>query len=230
MGLKNELLKGVDLFSALDDSQLDTIASMLIEKTYRKSDIILMEDDDTNQSLFIIAKGEVKVVLTAEDGREAILASLKEGDFFGEMSLLDGEPRSATVRAVEESRLLTIRREDFLLAMKKQPDLALTLLAEMSRRLRKSNRQISSLALMRVYGRVAATLLQLMEERGVRTKAKDGTSIIIVKERPTQQFIADMSGTTRETVSRVLNYFQKKGYIVMDGKDLLILQEEELKT
>ncbi|MDQ3003313.1 MAG: Crp/Fnr family transcriptional regulator [Fibrobacterota bacterium] len=230
MGLKNDLLKGVDLFSALDDTQVETIAQMVIEKTYPKGDIILMEDEDTNQSLFIIAKGEVKVVLTAEDGREAILASLKEGDFFGEMALLDGEPRSATVRAVEESRLLTIRREDFLLAMKKQPDLALTLLSEMSGRLRKSNRQISSLALMRVYGRVAATLLQLMEERGIRTKTKDGKSIIVVKDRPTQQFIADMSGTTRETVSRVLNFFQKKGYIVLDGKDLLILQEDELKT
>jgi CRP/FNR family cyclic AMP-dependent transcriptional regulator len=230
MGLKTDLLKGVDLFSALDDQQLDTIAAMIIEKSYRKGDIILMEDDESNQSLFIIAKGEVKVVLTAEDGREAILASLKEGDFFGEMSLLDQEPRSATVRAVEESRLLTIRREDFLQAMKKQPDLALTLLAEMSRRLRKSNRQISSLALMRVYGRVAATLLQLMEERGIRSKTKDGKSMIVVKDRPTQQFIADMSGTTRETVSRVLNFFQKKGYIVLDGKDLLILQEDELKT
>jgi CRP/FNR family transcriptional regulator, cyclic AMP receptor protein len=230
MGLKTDLLKGVDLFSALDDQQLDTVAQMIIEKAYRKADIILMEDDDSNQSLFIIAKGEVKVVLTAEDGREAILASLKEGDFFGEMSLLDGEPRSATVRAVEDSRLLTIRREDFLTAMKKQPDLALTLLGEMSRRQRKSNRQISSLALMRVYGRVAATLLQLMEERGIRTKTKDGKSISVVKDRPTQQFIADMSGTTRETVSRVLNFFQKKGYIVLDGKDLLILQEDELKT
>jgi CRP/FNR family cyclic AMP-dependent transcriptional regulator len=230
MGLKTDLLKGVDLFSALDDHQLETVAQMVIEKSYRKSDIILMEDDETSQSLFIIAKGEVKVVLTAEDGREAILASLKEGDFFGEMSLLDGEPRSATVRAVEDSRLLTIRREDFLAAMKKQPDLSLTLLGEMSRRLRKSNRQISSLALMRVYGRVAATLLQLMEERGIRSKTKEGKSMIVVKDRPTQQFIADMSGTTRETVSRVLNFFQKKGYIVLDGKDLLILQEDELKT
>ncbi len=230
MALKNELLRGVDLFSALDDAQVDTLASMIIEKGFKKGEIILMEDDDTSQSLFIIAKGEVKVVLTAEDGREAILASLKEGDFFGEMSLLDGEPRSATVRAVEDSRLLTIRREDFLSALRRQPDLALTLLGEMSKRLRRSNRQISSLALMRVYGRVAATLLQLMEERGMRTKSKDGQSIIVVKDRPTQQFIADMSGTTRETVSRVLNYFQKKGYIVLDGKDLLILQEEELKT
>lgn len=230
MGLKNELLKGVDLFSALDDSHLDVIAQMIIEKNFRKSEIILMEDDDSNQSLFIIAKGEVKVVLTAEDGREAILATLKEGEFFGEMALLDGEPRSATVRAVEDSRLLTIRREDFLATVKKQPDLALTLLSEMSRRLRKSNRQISSLALMKVYGRVAATLLQLMEERGMRSKTKDGKSIIVVKDRPTQQSIAEMSGTTRETVSRVLNYFQKKGYIVLDGKDLLILQEEELKT
>ncbi len=230
MGLKNELLRGVDLFSALDDTQLDVMAAMVIEKSFRKGEIILHEDDDSSQSLFIIAKGEVKVVLTAEDGREAILASLKEGEFFGEMSLLDGEPRSATVRAVEDSRLLTIRREEFLNVMRKQPDLSLTLLGEMSRRLRKSNRQISSLALMRVYGRVAATLLQLMEERGIRTKTKDGKSIIIVKDKPTQQFIADMSGTTRETVSRVLNFFQKKGYIVLDGKDLLILHEEELKT
>jgi CRP/FNR family transcriptional regulator, cyclic AMP receptor protein len=230
MGLKNELLKGVDLFSALDDAQLDVISQMTIEKTFRKGDIILLEDDESNHSLFIIAKGEVKVVLTAEDGREAILATLKEGEFFGEMALLDGEPRSATVRAVEDARVLTIRREDFLASVRKQPDLALTLLGEMSRRLRKSNRQISSLALMKVYGRVAATLLQLMEERGMRTKTKDGKNIIIVRDRPTQQSIAEMSGTTRETVSRVLNFFQKKGYIVLDGKDLLILQEEELKT
>jgi CRP/FNR family transcriptional regulator/CRP/FNR family cyclic AMP-dependent transcriptional regulator len=230
MNQKNDPLKGVDLFSALDDAQLATLASMAIDKSYRRGDIILMEDDSSSQSLFIIAKGEVKVVLTAEDGREAILASLKEGDFFGEMSLLDGEPRSATVRAVEDSRLLIIRRDDFMATLRKHPDLSLTLLAEMSRRLRKSNRQISSLALMRVYGRVAAALLQLMEERGVRSRTKDGKSMIVVKERPTQQFIADMAGTTRETVSRVLNYFQKKGYIVLDGKDLLVLQEEELKT
>ncbi len=230
MGLKDELLKGVDLFSALDDSLLEVISKLLIEKNFRKGEIILVEEDDSNQSLFIIAKGEVKVVLTAEDGREAILATLKEGDFFGEMALLDGEPRSATVRAVEESRLLMIRREDFLENVRKQPELALTLLGEMSRRLRKSNRQISSLALMKVYGRVAATLLQLMEERGVRTKTKEGKNIIVVRDRPTQQSIAEMSGTTRETVSRVLNFFQKKGYIVLHGKDLLILQEEELKT
>ena len=230
MAKNTDLLKGVDLFSALDDAQLDTIAQMAFEKSYRRGDIILMEDEDTNQSLFILAKGEVKVFLTAEDGKEAILASLKEGEFFGEMALLDGEPRSATVRAVEDSQLLTIRREEFLQCLKKQPDLALTLLGEMSRRLRKSNRQISSLALMSVYGRVAASILQLMEERGVRSKTKDGTSITVVRDRPTQQHIADMSGTTRETVSRVLNFFQKKGYIVLDGKDLLILQEGELKT
>jgi len=230
MGLKTDLLKGVDLFSAMDDSQLETISKMVIEKTYYKNEIILREEEDTNQSLFILAKGEVKVFLSTDKGREAILATLKEGDFFGEMSLLDGEPRSATVRTVEDSKLLIIRREDFLATIKREPDLALSLLSEMSQRLRKSNRQISSLSLMKVYGRVAATLLQLMEQRGVRTKTKEGKSIVVVKERPTQQSIAEMSGTTRETVSRVLNYFQKKGYIVQDGKDLFILREEELKT
>src|SRR3954467_14929091 len=120
MGQQTELLKGVDLFSSLDDNQIETIAKMGSEKSYKKGDIILMEDDSTNQSFFLIVKGEVKVVLTAEDGREAILASLKEGDFCGEMALLDGDPRPATVRAVDESRLFIIRREDFLAALKKQ--------------------------------------------------------------------------------------------------------------
>ncbi len=225
-----ELLKGVDLFSPLSDGQIEMIAPFVIEKNYSKGDIVLREDDSSGQSLFIIAKGEVKVILTAEGGREAILATLKQGEFFGEMAILDGEPRSATVRTVEDSRILTIRRDDFLSTVKKHPDLALTLLAEMSRRLRKSNRQISSLALMKVYGRVAATILKMVEASGVRAKSKEGKNIIIVRDRPTQQSIAEMSGTTRETVSRVLNYFQKKGYIAIDGKDLLILQEEELKT
>jgi CRP/FNR family cyclic AMP-dependent transcriptional regulator len=226
---KQELLKGVDLFSALENRQLEVIAQMAITKSYDKDETIILEDDDTNQSFFIISRGQVKVYITGVEGREAILALLNEGEFFGEMSLLDGEPRSASVKAVESSELVTIRRDDFVAELKKHPELAMTLLVEMSKRLRKANKHISSLALMTVYGRVAATILQLMEESGRRTKMSDGSLVTVIHSRPSQQQLADMSGTTRETVSRVLSNLQKKGFIAISGKDLIILQESELK-
>jgi CRP/FNR family transcriptional regulator/CRP/FNR family cyclic AMP-dependent transcriptional regulator len=227
---KTDLLKGVDLFSPLSDAQLGYIADMTVEKRYARGDTILLEDDSSNQTFFLLAEGSVKVVLTAEDGREAILATLGEGDFFGEMSLLDGEPRSATVRSVGRSRLLVIHREDFLKSLRKHPDLAQALLVEMSHRLRRSNRQVSSLALMRVCGRVASTLSKLMEERGVRTRTQEGKSIVIVRDRPTHQTIADMSGTTRETVTRVFKLLESKGAISAAGKDLVILEETRLRA
>jgi CRP/FNR family transcriptional regulator/CRP/FNR family cyclic AMP-dependent transcriptional regulator len=226
---KLELLKRVDLFSVLSDSQLEVLSRMAFAKKYTKDEIILLEDDSSNQSFFIISRGKVKVFLTGVDGREAILAILNEGEFFGEMSLIDGEPRSASVKAVEVSELVTIRREDFLISLKKMPELTMALLEEMSKRLRKANKHISNLALMTVYGRVAATILQLMEEQGIRRKSQDGTHVVVIHQRPSQQQLADMAGTTRETVSRVLGDLQKKGSISIHGKDLYILQETELK-
>ncbi len=230
MKKKLELLKGVDLFSTLDDKQLASMGEMMRDKTYKKNEIIILEVDDPDPALFVIAEGQVKVSLTSEDGREAIIALLKEGDFFGEMALLDGEPRSATVKAVDDSHVFIIRREDFLQYMKHKPELAMTLLSEMSRRLRKTNRQISSLAMMRVCGRLAGTLLQIMEEKGIRSKTKEGRIITVIHDRPTHQTLAEMSGTSRETVSRMLKHLQDKGYVAINGKDLFILQEEHLRT
>ena len=116
---KVELLQGVDLFSQLDDDQLKTLAGLTITKKYAKDEIILLEEDSANHSFFILAKGQVKVFITGLEGREAIIALLNEGEFFGEMSLLDGQPRSASVKAVENSELVMIRREDFLKELKK---------------------------------------------------------------------------------------------------------------
>ena len=103
------LLKGVDLFSALTDAQIGYIASMTVEQGYERGETILKESE-TSETFFLIASGSVKVIISAEDGRETILATLSEGDFFGEMALLDGEPRSATVRAVGKTKLLLIHR------------------------------------------------------------------------------------------------------------------------
>ncbi|HAO99797.1 MAG TPA: Crp/Fnr family transcriptional regulator [Fibrobacteres bacterium] len=223
------LIKGVDLFSSLTDAQLGYIAGMTVEQIHERGETIFNQADNS-ETFFLIAKGSVKVLLAGEDGREAILATLGEGDFFGEMALLDGEPRSATVRAVAKTRLLVIHREDFLLCLKKHPDLALALLSEMSRRLRAADRQISSLALMRVYGRVATTLLKLMEERGMRVRTREGKPIVVIHGRPTHQTIAAMSGTTRETVTRVFKALEERGAIATDRKSLVILEEDRLRS
>jgi len=225
-----ELLKGVDLFSTLCNEQLETLARLVILQTYDKDETIILEDDESVQALFLIAEGEVKVYMTGVDKRETILTLLSKGDFFGEMSLIDGEPRSASVKAVSPSEVLIIRREHFIQQVRATPDLAMSLLVEMSKRLRKANRQIGSLAMLTVYGRIAGTLLNLVEERGVRIHGENGKMVTVIRNRPTQKQLAEMSGTTRETVSRVLSQLQKKGTISLAGKDLIIHEEDDLKS
>jgi len=224
-----ELLKGVDLFSRLSDGQIEMIADVVNRRKYSKEESIIHEDDDSSHTFFMIASGEVKVYLSGSDGRETILALLGPGDFFGEMALIDGEPRSASVKATCVSELVLIQRNDFIQKLRQFPDLAMSFLEEMSHRLRKANRQISSLSTLTVFGRVAGTLLNLAEERGVRTHFDGGRMVTKIPNKPTQQQLAEMSGTTRETVSRVLNSLKKKGVIAIAGKDLIILEDTGLQ-
>ena len=225
---KAQLLKGVDLFSALSDAQIGQVASTAAEQNYKRGQNIVAQSE-TSDAFFLIAQGSVKVTANAVGGREVILATLGAGDFFGEMALMDGEPRSATVRTVAKTKLFRIDRESFLKSLRRQPDLALALLAEMSRRLRRADLQISSLALMRVWGRVSANILKLVEERRVRTKTQDAKFISIIHNRPTHKTIAAMSGTTRETVTRVFKLLVQRGAIAVPGNDLVILEESLLK-
>lgn len=222
------LLKGVDLFSRLSDEQIEMISEVSNRKKYSREQSIIHESDDASHTFFLIASGEVKVYLSGNDGRETILALLGPGDFFGEMSLIDGEPRSASVKATTTSELIVIQRNDFVKKMREFPDLAMSFLEEFSNRLRKANKQISSLSTLTVFGRIAGTLLNLAEDRGVRTHFNDGRMVTKIPNKPTQQQFAEMSGTTRETVSRVLNSLKKRGVIAIVGKDILILEESEL--
>jgi len=224
-----ELLKGVDLFSGLTEQQLEQLASLVIVSDFSRDETVILEKDESVQALFLIASGEVKVYMTGIDGKETILALLERGDFFGEMSLIDGEPRSASVKAVTAAKLFILRREHFLKLLDTTQGLATGLLMEMSRRLRKANRQIGSLSTMSVYGRVAGTLLSLIEERGVRVHGDDGRMVTVIRNRPTQQQLAEMSGTTRETVSRVFSSLAKKGLVSAVGKDLVITEENLLR-
>jgi len=218
-----ELLKKIPLFSSLKHEELEAINRLSHIKTFPKDQIILLENEE-GDTLFIIIKGKVKVTSFSEHGKEVIFSILYDGDFFGDMSLLDGKPRSASVVAIEESEVQLIRRSEFIRLLDKHPRIALALLEELTSRLRKADERIESLALLDVAGRLTGILLQLAEENS--HKALEGT---VIKSRPTHQELANMAGTTRETVTRILKQLELKGYIMMSGKDITIIDPETFK-
>jgi len=218
------MLRKVPLFSSLKDEELDAINRVSFVKKYPKDMMILLADEE-GDTLFIIIKGKVKITAFSENGKEVIFSIMTESDFFGDMSLLDGKPRSASVVAMEDAELCLLRRDDFNRLIEQYPGIALKLLNELTSRLRRADERIESLALLDVSGRIAGILLQLAEESGKRTP--DGG--VIIRSRPTHQELANMVGTTRETVTRILNQMEHKNYIVMLGKSVTILNTETLK-
>ena len=220
--MHTELLRRVPLFEGLDDNELGAFSQVALLRKFPRERVVIMAEDE-GDTLFVIHSGQVKVSIVSEDGREVILSILVEGDFFGEMSLLDGNPRSANVTTMQDTELLMIRRADFLHLIQKSPQIAIKLLAVLAGRLRKTDRKIEGLALSDVTGRITQTLLQLAEEQGKPTG--DG---ILIPNRPTHQELANMSGTTRETVSRILKRLENQGYICHRGKDLLVVGVDEM--
>jgi len=216
MGRYRELLRNVTVLHDLDEAGLDHIESLLISKHFAK-DAMIVGHEESGDALYLVVEGKAKAVLLGESGREMILYLFKAGDFFGEMSLLDNEPRSASVQCLEDSTVLVLRRESFHRHIEAYPQTALSILREMSARLRRADEIIGSLALLDVYGRVARLLRELADRDGEETD--DG---VLIRERPTQQDIAAMVGTSRETVSRALSDFARRGFLVMTGKQILL--------
>ncbi|MDD5581904.1 MAG: Crp/Fnr family transcriptional regulator [Candidatus Marinimicrobia bacterium] len=210
------LLRQIPLFEDLSDDELAHIAQLIHVKTYEKNKVILLEED-LGDTLFIISKGSVKISRINEDGKEVILSILSDGEFFGEMSILDGESRSANVVALEPSEVFMLKRSDFLDMLEKYPKISIHLLEELARRLRRSDQQIESLSLSDAEHRVANTLIRLAEDLGVHFKGS-----VTIEEIPLQQDIANMAGTSRETVSRMLKMLENKGLITRDGRKLII--------
>ncbi|MDP2983188.1 MAG: Crp/Fnr family transcriptional regulator [Candidatus Latescibacter sp.] len=217
------IFREIPLFSSLKDEELEAIARVSVLKNCPKDTLILIEDEE-GDALFIIREGKVKVTSFSETGKEVIFSILGVGDFFGDMSLLDGKPRSASVISIEESSVYILRRADFHSIIEKHPNIALKLLKELTSRLRKADERIESLAFLDVRGRVAGILLQLAEESGEKTP--EG---IVIRSRPTHQDLANMVGTTRETVTRILKQIENGNYITLSGKDVTILDTERLK-
>ena len=213
---KLSLLQSVPIFSDLSASDLNKIAERMVLRVFTKGQMILLEDD-LGQTFFVIGGGSVKITRLSDDGREVILAMLGESDFFGEMSLLDGAGRSANVVALEASEVLTLARNDFLEILQDYPKISISLLEELTQRIRKSDQQIESLSLSDVEQRIGIALIRLSEELGT---IKRGS--VKIKNLPYQQDIANMAGTSRETVSRTFKLLEEKGLVTREGRKLTI--------
>ena len=218
------LLKFIPIFSELSDNDLLRIARASTKQLYRKDNMILIEEE-IGSTMFVILNGRVKISRISDDGREVILSILGEGDFFGEMSILDGETRSANVVTLEDSEILVIRREDFLQMLHDFPQIAINLLKELAHRLRKSDSQIKSLSLQNATGKVASTLLRIADDSG-----KIHLGQVEIPKLPPQQDLANMAGTSRETISRVIKSLSEKGYCKKMGSKLIIMDYERFRA
>lgn len=218
-----ELVRVVPIFGDLDDNEIKKIAGIGINRKYNKNGIVFLEEEE-GAALFIIISGKVKVVRTDDQGREVILSILGPGDFFGEMAILDGMPRSATVISIDRSELFMVHRREFLQLIEKSPQVAISLLRELTRRLRKSDEQIKSLSLKDAVGRVANVILQLADELGKIKKDQ-----VVIHDFPLQQDLANMAGTSRETISRTIHHFIREGHLEQHGNSIIITNFEKFK-
>jgi len=218
-----ELLKYVSIFSELKDEELEHIVKTGKEKFYRKDSVILFEHESSS-TLLILIKGKAKISHFSEDNKKITSSILSESDIFGEMSLFTGSARSSHVTAEENTRAFLIKREDFIEYLHNFPELAITLLQEMTKRIRAADIKIKSLALKNAEGKIAAVLLQIADEIG---KIKHDT--IEIEKLPVQHDLASLAGTSRETISRTLHSFAKRGFVELDRNKLKIIDYKAFK-
>lgn len=221
---KKSFLGKVPLFGHISSKHINNIYKNIIERKYPKGSYLFFEKEEGN-TLYIVVSGLIKIYKSDVSGRTKTLAYLKEGDFFGEMAMLDEEKRSASACVMEDSLVLILNRSDFQREILNYPEIALKLMKTLSERIRSANKQIEDLTFRNLPGRVASTLLDLSKKYGV--KDNQGTKINL---KLTHQELADMIGTAREVVTSILSNFKKAGCIVFNQKYIVIADDKELRT
>lgn len=209
------MLQNIPLFSSLGEAELASLSNKVITRQFPRNTVIINEGDHSD-SLYIINSGSVKVFLSDNEGKEVILNTQGTGEYFGELALLDSQPRSASVITTEKSSLSIISKANFEAFLEKHPEANLKIMRGIIKRLRLLSEDVKSLALMDVYGRVARVLLQLAKEKG-------GT--LVINQGMTQQDIASRVGASREMVSRILKDLKTGGYIEVKGRVITIKEK-----
>ncbi|KQW66820.1 MULTISPECIES: Crp/Fnr family transcriptional regulator [unclassified Methylibium] len=198
-----DLIRRVPLFSLLTGEQAQAIAEGVVKRRYRRGEVIVEQGTKSN-ALYILLTGRARVVTADARGREVILAVLQPGDYLGEMSLIDNEPHSATVRAEVQCDVLVLGRSEFARCLPENSSLSYAIMRGLVARLRAADRQIESLALLDVYGRVARALLDMSEE---------GAEYKLIRNKVSRQDLAKVVGASREMVSRVMKDLEERGFI-----------------
>ncbi|MCV2364112.1 Crp/Fnr family transcriptional regulator [Paucibacter sp. DJ1R-11] len=210
-----DLIRRVPLFSLLTTDQAQSIADSVVKRRFKRGELIVEQGTKSN-ALFILLNGRARVLTADTRGREVILAVLQPGDYVGEMSLIDHEPHSATVRAEVQTDMLVLGRNEFARCLPESSSLSYAILRGLVARLRNADRQIESLALLDVYGRVARTLLDMSEEeKGLK----------IIRGKVSRQDMAKVVGASREMVSRVMKDLEERGVIETLENGSVVIKE-----
>lgn len=220
-----ELLHRVELFSDLDEATLNRLVKIAMMQQFRNEETIMLAGDN-RKAMFFIIKGQAKVFCNSKNARNGILSLLDIGDFFGEIQFFNRNAANPfSVKAEGECLVIIFKGEDFREIITNNPKLSLLFIGKVAQKLNKAYMQIASISMNTIKRRIKSCLMQFIDERGVRMPVKNGISIVVLRNRPTQQQIAEMTGTTRETVNRELAVLVKDGYIELDGKDLIVQKE-----
>ena len=211
-----ELIRRVPLFSMLTASQAESVAEAVVKSRYKRGESIVEQGKKSN-SLAIILTGRARVITTDMRGREVILATMQPGDYIGEMSLIDNEPHSATVRAEVQTDVLVLGRLEFARCLPENSSMAYAVMKGLVQRLRHADRQIESLALMDVYGRVARALLEFA--------VVDSQGDAVIRDKVSRQDLAKMVGASREMVSRVMKDLEERGFIETRADGSMVVKE-----
>ena len=213
-----ESLRSIPLFEKVGDADIERLADYLIERRYPQNSMIV-EEGLPGDYMYVLQEGRVKVTKLSEDGREKILEILEPRSFFGEMSLLDRSPRSASVRTLDPVLALALSRTDFLGLLRNSSDLAMAVIQVLTHRLRDAGEHASSLSFQSVKDRAKGLFRRMAKE-----EASDGSQ----RMTPvlTHQQIADMISTSRETVTRVIKDLKDEGWLTQDGKRYVIPDED----
>lgn len=211
-----DLIRRVPLFSTLTQAQAEAVADSVIKRRFKRGECIVEQGKKSN-CLAIVLTGRARVVTTDTRGREVILATMNPGDYVGEMSLIDNQPHSATVKAEVQTDVLILGRTEFARCLPENTSMAYAVMKGLVQRLRHADRKIESLALMDVYGRVARALLEFARPD------KDGQ--LVIKDRVSRQDVAKMIGASREMVSRVMKDLEDRGFIELSDDGSTIIKE-----
>lgn len=212
-GVSLTVLRALPIFETLDDECLKPLTRLAMLRKIPRHTVVLHAGDHTDNIYFVLS-GALKVQVSDEEGREVILSMVGPGELFGEMGVLDDHPRSATVLTVEQSEVVVMGKADFKQCLLDNPDVSLFIMRNLTRRLRLADRNIESLALLDVYGRVARLLLEAAE-------VVDGRRVVTRKF--SKQDIAKMVGASREMVSRVMRDLMAQGFVREQGGQLILI-------